>query len=223
MTNIKTIKIEKSKELKKLIEQYQNERDKQSRHQDKSEQQAQEIEQELIKKHNELEQAMDDSLEIANEANLTKERELRRKIAELELDLEGARARKDRAFRRGGNDATTIAKQAVELAAKEAEAQYNEHVDAAKSKVEDAKYEYLKSLIEYKQFTDDVSSLFVDTVQDVEQTNTKVQRPHVHELRPFLDSRTYNNYHGISAHEINNAYKYGKIERGSVKPEREIR
>src|SRR5690625_277335 len=115
-----TIKIERSSELQSLIEQYQKERDKQSRHQQKSEEQAQEIEQELIKKHDELEKAMDASLEMASDANLSKERELRRKIAELELDLEGARARKSRAFSRGSNDATAIAKQAVELAEKEA-------------------------------------------------------------------------------------------------------
>lgn len=218
-----TIKIEKSKELKELIEQFQKERGKQSRHQDKSQEQAESIEQELIETRDQLEQAMDDTLELSNEANLAKERELRRKIAELELDLEGARARKSRAFHRGSNDATAVAKRAVTLAKEEAQTQYHANIDEAKAKVADAKYAYLKSLIEYREFTDDVSALFFDVVRAVDQPNTDVQRPHVEELRPFLDSRTYDNYYGILEHEVNNAYKYGKIERGSVKPEREIR
>lgn len=218
-----TIKVEKSKELKGLIEQYQKERDKMGRHHEKSDKQAEKIERELEKTKQELEQAMDATLEQASEANLAKERELRRKIAELELDLAGAKARRSRSFKRGSDQATAIAEKAVELAKKEAQELHDKHIDEMKKRVEDAKYEYLKSLIAYKQFTDDVGAIFFDTIHAVDQTNTKVQRPRVEELRPFLDARYYGNYYGIFDYEINAAYKHGKIERGSVKPEREIR
>ncbi|API93496.1 MULTISPECIES: hypothetical protein [unclassified Virgibacillus] len=221
--DLRTVKVEKSQELRDLIAKYQQQREQTEERQKQAKEQADKIQAELSQAQRKLEQAMDATLADPSNKNQEKERELRRKIADLQLDLQGAQGRKDRAFRSGSSDANTTARQAVNLAKQEAQDAVAQHFDAVKKRIEDAKYEYLKALVGYRQFELDIErGIFFDTVEAVNQSNTKVQRPYVPSVQFLAPPSYYTNYHGVVETEVSRAYKHGKITRGSVRPEREI-
>lgn len=221
--DVRTVKIEKSKELKDLIKKYHEQCEQNDTRRRQVEEQTKQLQTELAQAQRKLEQAMDATLADPTDANMKKERELRRKIAELELDLKGAQGRKDRAFRSGTADANATARQAVNLAKQEAQDAIAQYFDTVKKRIEDAKYEYLKALVGYHQFELDVEQgIFFDTVKAVGQSNTDVQRPYVPSVQFLAPPSYYTNYHGVVETEVSRAYKWGKITRGSVRPEREI-
>lgn len=159
--------------------------------------------------HQQLEQAMDETIADPSEANEEKERQLRRKIADLQLDLQGAQGRKDRAFKSGSADANATARQAVHLAKQEAQDAIAQHFDTVKKRIEDAKYEYLKAFVGYRQFELDVKQgIFFDTVEAVNQSNTNVQYPSVPILYPFRFPSNGDNFYGVVDEEVSRAYKH---------------
>ncbi|AUJ25840.1 hypothetical protein [Virgibacillus dokdonensis] len=221
--DVRTVKVEKSQELKDLIAKYHHQQQQIEERRKQAQEQAEKVQAELSQAHQQLERAMDDTLADPSEANEEKERQLRRKIADLQLDLQGAQGRKDRAFRSGSSDANATARQAVHLAKQEAQDAIAQHFDTVKKRIEDAKYEYLKALVGYRQFELDVEGgIFFDTVQAVGQENTNVQRPSVPILYPFRFPSDGDNFYGVVDVEVSRAYKRGIITRGSVRPEREI-
>lgn len=220
---LRTVKVEKSQELKDLIAKYHHQQRQIEERRKQAQEQAEKVQAELSQAHQQLERAMDDTLVDPSKENEEKERQLRRKIADLQLDLQGAQGRKDRAFRSGSSDANATARQAVHLAKQEAQDAIAQHFDTVKKRIEDAKYEYLKALVGYRQFELDVEQgIFFDTVQAVGQENTNVQRPSVPILYPFRFPSQGDNFYGVVDVEVSRAYKSGIITRGSVRPEREI-
>lgn len=220
---LRTVKVEKSQELKDLIAKYHHQQRQIEERRKQAQEQAEKVQAELSQAHQQLERAMDDTLADPSKENEEKERQLRRKIADLQFDLQGAQGRKDRAFRSGSSDANATARQAVHLAKQEAQDAIAQHFDTVKKRIEDAKYEYLKALVGYRQFELDVEGeLFFDTVEAVNQSNTKVQRPIVPSIQFLAPPSYYKNYYGVVETEVSRAYKRGIITRGSVRPEREI-
>lgn len=92
------MELNRSNKLQKLNDKYNEEQANISNRQQKLEKKVQEIKEELKATKQELEKAMDATQELSNEANLKREGDLRRKVAEMELDLEEAQARKIRSF-----------------------------------------------------------------------------------------------------------------------------
>ncbi|MDO3682208.1 hypothetical protein [Paenibacillus ehimensis] len=180
-----------------------------------------EIQTELARAKAELDAATDAAIENPTPANTRRETDLRKRVAELTLELSGAEHRKRRAFELGQSKLSELARQAVVTGREEAVQFFEEnHADKLKA-IADAKYAYLQTLIGYHHFRKQAAAYYYEAVR---QTNpslfSQTDSPYFAEVS-FTD-RSGPQIYGISPNEVDRAVRQGTIWRGSCEHGKEI-
>ncbi|MEK5415432.1 MULTISPECIES: hypothetical protein [unclassified Paenibacillus] len=189
-------------------------------------QRAEELRSEIAVKRAKLDAATDASLMDPTPQNVEKENALQREIAMLTMEMSAAEERSLRVFGRSSAQMEVLARTAVETARVEATTYHQEHYDKKMSAVEEAKYAYLKALVDVHTLGEETRGIFLTAAQETNPRlaeagySGQISGPHIPE--PTLHYRSGVQVHGISEPEITRALKYGKIRKGDVAPGREI-
>lgn len=107
--------------VRKAIDEYKAEDAKIKARAQEVQQRNAEFDEQLAKARAELDEATDRAIENPTEANIRKETEARKKVAELTLLASGGEHRARRAFHGGSEKLATLARQAIALARTEAQ------------------------------------------------------------------------------------------------------
>ncbi|GAA4881600.1 hypothetical protein GCM10023310_72070 [Paenibacillus vulneris] len=181
---------------------------------------AAEIQAELERARAELDAAVDKAIEDPALANTRKESELRKKVAELTLDLSGSEQRQRRASMMGMDKQRDLAQQAIKIGREEARKYFDEHYAEALRKIADAKYAYLKAVVDYHDMRKQAFNIWRESA---EQTNANFagEKPSFPE-ESFSYRGGNRQEYGIVQQEVDNALKHGIIRKYSVADGREI-
>lgn len=175
------------------------------------------VAEELAKAQAELDAATDRAIDSPTEANVRKETEARRKVAELTLQANGSDHRAQRAFAYGQDKLNELGRQAIALAHDEAVRYYNENYEAKLKEIEDAKVAYLKALVGFRQFRNEAAAIYYDTVRETNPHLTdRLSAPHFAE--PAITHRNGDKQvYGINEQEVDLAFRNGIIRKWSVR------
>lgn len=165
----------------------------------------------------ELDSAIELAISNPTPTNERKEEEKRSKVAELTRKLSDAEDRSRRAFSVGSNKRVALAREAIQSGKEESLKFYSEHRDEVWQNVADAKYAYLKSLVDYHHFIKNAASIYTEAVKQTMPTVEDGQNRPVFPQLPIFDS-----IYGVTEGEVRYAINYGKIHRVSCGEEREI-
>ncbi|MCC2250377.1 hypothetical protein JUJ52_10410 [Virgibacillus sp. AGTR] len=204
-----------SKELEQLLKDYQTEDKEAQQRSEKTAKQVEELTDELAETKAKLAEAVDKSLENPTDHNAQAEHELRKKVAELELQLQGAQHKKSRAFGFNTSRKKGLAKQATEKAKQEAHKYYNDKQPKAAKKIEEAKLAYLNALADYHDLAKEAAQLQRDIAQQVGYQLDNSDLVSNVSLYPFNFQGSRQVY-GITEPEVLRAYKNGIIRKNSV-------
>lgn len=185
-------------------------------------QRADEIAAEIVKVQAELATASNAALDDPTPANIAKETELQRKLAELRMEHTAAEERVSRAFSGGSRRLAELADAAINAGREEAVRYYGANYDAKLKAVEDAKYAYLLTLVDLHKLKTDAYEIYRTAVHETNDSRAEhLQKPHFPE--PTINWRGGDRQvWGVSDFETGRALKYGQILRTSVAPGREI-
>lgn len=184
--------------------------------------QAEETAKEIDRVQAELDSATDAALEDPSEANLEREAALQRKLIELQFVKNASEERSTRAFGRSSHRLAVLADAAINAGREAALEHFQKHFDEKLRAVEDAKYQYLKALVDLNTLKGEAYGIYETAVTETSPNRAdQLARPHFTELTLFYRGGD-RQLHGISENEIIKAYKYGKIANTSVADGREI-
>lgn len=199
------------KNVQAAIDAYKQVESKMQQRRESVEDRKQRLQQELSETEEKLKQAMAVTLDNPTKANEEKETELRRKVADLKMAIAGAEERSNFAFYDGMDESKRLAKEAIALAKTEAERYFNENINDKLVAIKEAKYAYLKALVDAYDLKQDAYRIWRETGQltnpnYLENTDS-----------PYLNNDIYNipltmPYHGLHPNEVVRAASYGVIE-----------
>ncbi|AXF54805.1 hypothetical protein [Salicibibacter kimchii] len=129
---------------------------------------AEQLADELAQEKGKLTSLMDETLRNPTAANEKKETACRKRVAEIEMALNGAQERAKRARQMNGEDEKQAAIKAIQTAKQAADDRYNAEVDDKLKAIESAKLAYLEALKDYGQLRYDCKELVNETAR---QTN----------------------------------------------------
>lgn len=203
--------------MQRAIDAYKEEEKKSSERARDVQQRNTVVAEELAKAQAELDAATDRAIDSPTEANIKKETEARRKVAELTLQANGADHRSQRAFAYGQGKLNELGRQAIALAHDEAVRYYNENYDAKLKEIEDAKAAYLKALVGFRQFRNEAAAIYYNTVRETNPSLTdRLSAPHFAE--PAITHRNGDKQvYGINEQEVDLAFRNGIIRKWSVR------
>ncbi|GAA4856563.1 hypothetical protein GCM10023310_39660 [Paenibacillus vulneris] len=113
-----------------------------------------------------------------------------------------------------------LAHEAIKIGREEARKYFDEHYDEALRKVADAKYAYLKAVVDYQDMRKQAFSIWRETVQQTNQ-NFAGEAPSFPEVSFSYRGGSRQEY-GIVQQEVDNALRHGIIRKYSVADGREI-
>lgn len=184
--------------------------------------QAEDTAKEIERVKAELISAADAALDDPSKASLERESALQRKLIELQLAQNASQERSRRAFGRSSHRLSELADAAINAGREAAFEHFQSHFNEKLRAVEDAKYQYLKALVDLNTLKGEAYGIYETAVTETNPNRAEqMARPHFTELTLFYRGGD-RQLHGISESEIIRAYKYGKIERTSVAEGREI-
>lgn len=189
----------------------------------RAEDRAAELQAELERAKAELDAAVDAAILEPSQANARKEADLRKKVAELTLELGGAADRKRRAYTLGRQRERELALAAIKAGREEAERYYYERHDEALQRIADAKYAYLTACVDYYRLRRHASDIFQ---QAVSQTNPNYVQSSADAPNLRTESLFYRGgnrqIYGINELEVDRAVKHGQIRKTSCPKGKEI-
>lgn len=124
------------------------------------------LETELAQARAELQEAMDDTIASPTAANEAAEVKLRKKVAELELALTGARERSRHASIGGMRETRRLAIDAIRTARAYVDDEWAAGRPAKLQAIADAKKAYLQALTEYGEWKRELQQVFMDTARE---------------------------------------------------------
>lgn len=188
---------------------------------------ADELTAQLGQKRAELDAASDAALSDPKPANIEKEAQLQREIAEMTAEQLAAEERASRVFHRTSGPATELARAAITTASAEARKLYMAEYDAKLQAIEDAKYAYLKSLVDLHGLGEEARAIFRAAVRETNPNLAEagrsgaVQGPELPEPAVFYRQGGRQVW-GVSEPEIVRAMRHGIIRPTDVAPGREV-
>ena len=187
-------------------------------HQDSAVKYKQQLEEALT----ELAVAQDNTLTDPTETNVQREADLQRKIAELTTNIAAAEERSTTVSINASGRVTALADEAIEAARVEALRHFHDNYAAKLKAIEDAKYEYLQSIVNLHTLRTEAYNIWFNAGQETNPNRLeKSVKPAFPE--PTLHYRGgARQVHGVSELETARAYSDGKIYRTSVAEGREI-
>ncbi|QOS80990.1 hypothetical protein JNUCC31_09020 [Paenibacillus sp. JNUCC31] len=178
--------------------------------------------QQLEDAHSELAVAQNTTLTDPSEANVQREADLQRKIAELTVNVAAAEERSTTVSINASGRITALADEAIELARVEALRHFHDNYDAKLKAIEDAKYEYLQSIVNLHALRKEAYNIWFNTGQETNPNRLeKSVKPAFPELTLHYRGGS-RQVHGVSELETARAYRDGKVYRTSVAEGREI-
>jgi len=213
--------MKKSAKLNSLIESFKEESTKLDEQLQKLEILKETIKKDIDAAKAELEQLFTAVIDDPNETNRKAEAEVRAKITELENELDAAEDKKRHVTREVTQKRTQIAHKAVEVARADAQKFINENVEAAKKAIEDAKYTYLKALVDYHDIGKQARKHFHDIQKEMQTQYMTGSEPEIPELH-LLYTGGYKQLYGVLDKEMLDALQRGIIRKTSVADGREI-
>lgn len=206
--------------LTDAIKAYQEECDKRDERKAGVRDRNSQLEADLAQARADLDAATDAALDNPSPENDQKEMELRRKVADLTLQVSGAGHRESRV--QFNPKIRELAEAAIEIGREEARKYYEQNHEAAAQKIAEAKYAYLLALVEYRRLMNTAYGIYGASVRQTnESMDDPAKRPYFGEISPFYTSGSKPPY-GIFETEVLHALKYGRIERSSCGKEREV-
>ncbi|GIP13989.1 MULTISPECIES: hypothetical protein [Paenibacillus] len=185
-------------------------------------QRADELAAEIAKVQAGLAAASDAALEEPTSANIARETELQRRLAELSMDKRAAEDRKSRAFSGESRRLAELADAAIQAGREEAVSYHKEHYDARLKAVEDAKYAYLSALVGLHALEREAYDIYRTAADETNPVRAEqIGRPYFAELAVHWRGGA-RQVHGVSETEVNRALRHGKILHTSVAEGREI-
>jgi hypothetical protein len=209
----------KNAKVKGLVGKYQTEFEMVRKLQEAAEQHEETVRAELAAAEAELPVAMDACITDACAANFDAETELRKRIADLNVQLEGAIERKRRAHLISSETSRAIAHQAIEASREEAVNQYGENIGGVLQSIADAKAAYLTALKAYHTLRVDVGAMCTEAL---DATHTARDAYGIPSFNPVLNPFYYHGAgqkYGVTDHEIREAMDHGIIRKTSVASE----
>lgn len=188
---------------------------------------AEELAQQIATKEAELARATDQTLIEPTEANIDAETALQLELAHIRAELTAAEDRATRVFQQTAAQATELARKAIKTARKVAQENYDDRYSDKLRAIEDAKYAYLKSLVDLHTLGQEAHALFRHAVQETNPTLAEtgragaIQAP-VTNAPPVFHRNGSPQVWGINEPEITRALLQGLIYRGSVAYDRKI-
>lgn len=202
--------------VQKAIDAYKTEEQKNQDRAQEVHQRNSAVAEELARAQAELDAATDRAIDSPTDANIRKETEARRKVADLMLQANGSDHRARRVFTGGQDRLNELGRQAIDLAYAEARRYYAENYDAKLKEIEDAKVAYLRTLAGFHQFKKEAEAIYYDTVRETNpHLVTNVSHPHFAE--PAIKNRSDTQLYGISEQEVDLAFQSGIIRKWSVR------
>jgi hypothetical protein len=178
--------------------------------------------QQLAETQAELAVAQDNTLTDPTEANVQREADMQRKIAELTVNVAAAEERSTTVSINASGRITALADEAIEAARIEALRHFHDNYDAKLKAIEDAKYSYLQAVVDLHTLRTEAYNIWFNTGQETNPNRLeKATRPYFPELTLHYRGGA-RQIHGVSQLETARAYSDGKIYRTSVAEGREI-
>lgn len=210
------------KRVQDAIDTYKELQAKGAKLKEAHQQRADEIAAEIAKVQAELAAASNAALDDPTPANIAKETELQRKLAELSMEHTAAEERVKRAFSGESSRLAELADAAINAGREEAVRHYDANYDEKLKAVEDAKYAYLMALRGLHTLKTEAYEIYHTAVQET-NSNRAEHLPKPYFTEPAINWRGGDRQvWGVSDVETGRALKYGQILRTSVAPGREI-
>ncbi|MGG3065156.1 hypothetical protein ABEO83_01665 [Bacillus glycinifermentans] len=171
---------------------------------------------ELAEAEAELKSAIEKLADDPSDANRTKEREVRRKVAELQLELNGAKERENIVFGLNSGKKSRLKIEILEMARDEIRANRDANEEKVLERIAKAKQEYLEaSKSYYDLLITDGQKKYYDLVQEIEVPDhiAKQNEPGLSVHHPIYTYRDNGrNIYGIFWDEVKQAWERGRIE-----------
>ncbi|PLR65979.1 hypothetical protein [Bacillus sp. UMB0893] len=213
--------IKKSTQLTKLINDTKAEAVKVHEQTARIEQLKEKIESEIAQGKGELHELVGALIADPSDVNRAAEVKLRTKIEGLEKELESMADRQKYISEEFSKNSTKLLRESVDKAIQEAQSHINENVDAAAKRVEEAKYEYLLSLVAYHEVGNEAHKLVTGVQNELNTMYGTDKLPYAPEINLFYTAGD-KQLHGIFQKEALDAMKFGIIEKTSVAEGRHI-
>ncbi|MBB6449597.1 vacuolar-type H+-ATPase subunit I/STV1 [Geomicrobium halophilum] len=130
---------------------------------DKQAERIDELTQELEQEKAKLQRLMDETIANPTAENEKKEAQSRKKVGELELNLNGAQERKKRGGSLKQSEQREAAVKAVQVAKEASDEKFREGIDQKMQAIESAKMAYLHALADYKSFKKECENIVGET------------------------------------------------------------
>ncbi|MCY7757265.1 hypothetical protein MOE06_04665 [Bacillus inaquosorum] len=171
---------------------------------------------ELIAAEQDLAAAIEALAEAPSEENRSKEKEARRRVAELRLEVSGASERRDAVFRSKTAQITDMQNEILQLARKEIVANKTAKEGAALERIAAAKQEYLEAAKAYHDLLMvDGQQKYYDLAREIDagEKTAKENEPGFSIHHPiYTDRESGANKYGIIEQEVFRAWNRGKIK-----------
>lgn len=213
--------MKKSTQLQKLINDTKAETVKIHEQTARIEQLKEKIESEIAQGKGELHELVGILIADPSDANRAAEVKLRTKIEGLEKELDSMADRQKYISEEFSKNSTKLLRESVDKAIEEAQAHINTKVEAAAKRVEEAKYEYLLSLVAYHKIGNEARKMVIDTQNELNTLYGSDKLPYIPELHLF-NTASERQLHGTFQNEQLDALKSGIIRKTSVAEGRAI-
>ncbi|MEK5500780.1 hypothetical protein [Bacillus sp. FSL M8-0168] len=171
---------------------------------------------ELAEAEVELKSAIEKLADNPSETNRTKEREARRRVAELQLELNGAKERENVVFGLNRGKKSSLKFEILKMATDEIRANRDANEDKVLERIAKAKQEYLEAAKSYYDLLiTDGQNKYFELVQEIEVPDhiAKQNEPGLSVHHPIYTYRDNGpNKYGIFEDEVKRAWERGRIE-----------
>ena len=171
---------------------------------------------ELAEAEVELKSAIAKLADNPSDANRTKEREARRRVAELQLELNGAKERENVVFGLNSGKTSSLKLEILEMARDEIRANRDANEEKVLKRIAKAKQEYLEAAKSYYDLLiTDGQKKYYDLVQEIDVPDHIAQQnePGLSVHHPIYTYRDNGpNKYGIFEDEVKRAWERGRIE-----------
>ncbi|EME72109.1 hypothetical protein OZL92_24015 [Bacillus sonorensis] len=171
---------------------------------------------ELAEAEAELKVAIAELADNPSDSNRTKEREARRRVAELQLELNGAKERENVVFGLNSGKTSSLKLEILEMARDEIRANRDANEEKVLKRIAKAKQEYLEAAKSYYDLLiTDGQKKYYDLVQEIDVPDRIAQQnePGLSVHHPIYTYRDNGpNKYGIFEDEVKRAWERGRIE-----------
>jgi len=209
-----------SKELQGKIEELKSLKESLTKSDETIRSHNEKVAEELLKAKEELRAAMEAMGDDPSEENRIKENEIRRKVASLELEANGARERVSAVSSSKSMKIMALQEEVLRDAKKEILANYESKKDKTWESIAKAKQAYLEAAKAYHDLIMvDSQGKYHDLARELgtNERMTKDNDPNLSVHHPIYTYRAHgNNDYGIIEPEVNRAWRHGEIKESKL-------